>query len=150
MACVSLKDTIVLRAGVTARRWSRQTQEVSCGASDRIELRFQMSAGGRGTTEVLLQIGAQDSSALVKTMWAVDRQSTMTTMATELAREVTAQPEHDATRVQNGQNSVVDSAEEKWLDAPSGDDVAESLIYEGVKKLVEELSRKKGRDANAA
>ena len=150
MARVSLQDTTVFRAGVTARFLNQETQDVSCGASNQIELRFEMSAGGGGTTVVLLQIGAQDFSTLVKTMCAVDRQSTMTTMVTELARQVAAQPEHDASRVRRGQNSVVDFAKTKWLDAPTGDDVAESLIYEGVKKLVEELSPQKGRDANAA
>jgi len=140
MARASLQDATVLRAGVTARRWNEETQEVSCDASDRIELRFEMSAGGRGTTEVLLKSGPQDFSTLVKTMCAVDRQATMTTMATELAREVTEQPEHDETRLRRGQTSVVDFAQAKLLHIAAGNDDVEWLIYERVKKLVEELS----------
>lgn len=145
MARASLQDTTVLRAGATARQWSRETQEVSCDASDKIELRFEMSAAGRGTTEVLIQIGSRDFSTLVKTMCAVDHQSTMATMATELAREVAAQQEHDATQVQRGQNSVVDLAHAKFSDAAPGHDDAEWFIYEHVKKLVEELSPDGGR-----
>jgi hypothetical protein len=148
MTRVSLQDTTFLRAGATARRWNRETRDVSCEANDdKIELRFKMSAAGGGTTDVLLRIGAGDFATLVKTMCLVDRQSAMMSMAAELASEVAGQPNHDVELMQRARESVVDLAYEKFR-APQGDVDAQLLIVDGVEKLVEELSTKQERGAN--
>jgi len=87
---------------------------------------------------------------LLKAMCAVDRQSAVSSMATELALQVTRQPEHDAALVLNAKKSVVTLAEKKMQQAPFGEDDAERLIFKGVKKLVEELSPKKKQNVKAA
>ena len=150
MTDVQLQDTTVRRAGVTARYWSRETQEVRCKTSNKLELYFEMSSKGGGTTAVLLQIGPKDFAALAKTMCAVDRQSAMAAMAAELAREITQQPEHEAALVQGARKSVADLAQEKIWQAPAGDNDAERLIWKGVSKLIEELSVKQKPKSKAA
>jgi len=150
MARLSLQDTTVLRCGATARRWNQETRDVSCEANgDKIELRFSMSASG-GTTDVLLQIGSRDFALIAKTMCMVDRQSAMISMAAELAREVAEQPNYDGGLMQRAQRAVIDLAHDKLLQAPQGEDDAQWLILNSVKKLVEELSPKQERGANAA
>jgi hypothetical protein len=140
---VMLQDTIVRRAGVTARQWHLETREVRCGSEgNKIEFLCRIKSKGGGTTEVLVQIGSQDFATLVGAMCEADRHSAMTTMAAALAREIAQQTGRDATLVQEARKSVVDLAQEKVWQASPGDNDVQKLICNGVKKLVEELSRK--------
>jgi hypothetical protein len=140
MARVLLQDANVRRAGVTARQWSLETREVRCGSEGKkIEFLCQISSKG-GTTEVLIQIGPQDFATVVGAMCEADRQSAMTTIAAQLAREVAQQLTRDATLIQEARKSVVDLAQKKVWQAPAGDNDSQRLICNGVRKLVEELS----------
>jgi hypothetical protein len=151
MARVLLQDTIVRRAGVTARQWNLETREVRCGAEGkRIEFLCQISSKGGGTTEVLIQIGAQDFATIIATMCESDRQSAMAAMAAELVREIVQQPSRDAALAQEARKAVVDLAQKKVWQAPAADNDAQRLICNGVKKLVEELSPKVKQKAKAA
>ena len=147
---VPLQDAIVQRGGVTARYYTEETREVLCSAKDKIELLLKISSKGGGTTEVLVKIGPRDFATLIKMMCAVDRQSTMNTMAAELAREVAQQPERDAALAQGARKAVVDLAQKKVWQGPVGDRDVKNLILNGVRKLVEELTPKEKPKTKAA
>ena len=62
---MQLSDTWVIRGGVTAAYWTRETKKVSAKVKDGLHVMFSIASKGGGTTGVRLEIGLTDIRKLV-------------------------------------------------------------------------------------
>jgi hypothetical protein len=114
--------------------------------SDSFQLNFAMDSKGGGTTIVRMDVGPTDFPQILQSMTAADRQAAMTAMSAELARQVDAQPAHDAKTRTDAREAVRRLAQEKYAAAPSGNDETERFIFQSVKKLLAEIEQGEALD----
>lgn len=61
----ALKSAEVKRSGVTANFWTNETKNVSGGAHNGLQFRFNMASKGGGKTDVLLSVSLPDVRDLI-------------------------------------------------------------------------------------
>jgi hypothetical protein len=138
-----LNDTRIYRGGRTARAYRLETKQASLAAGKGcMRLLFSLSSKGGGTTDVNAEIGKEDFPQLIAIMTEIDRQLTMSAMATEMAKQIEQQPILDAQTAAVGRDSIRRAAQEKYNAAPYGDDDSEQFVLQSVTKLISEIEEK--------
>lgn len=64
---MELKHSVVMRGGVTAKRWYGATSDIQFFADETaLQFRFVLPSKGGGETSVMVRIGANDWPALIR------------------------------------------------------------------------------------
>lgn len=158
MAGKRLQATEVYRGGSTARQLIRETRKVEVEPSDdknALQISFSMDSKGGGVTIVHVDIGPEDFSTMLDTMVSIDRQTAISAMANELAKQIAKQPEYDAKIADSTLDSVKSAAFMKYLRAPAENRETEDFTHKQVNKLIGEMKsgskdKKKGPNGDRA
>jgi hypothetical protein len=138
-----LTNATVYRSGRTARSWTHETDKVEIyDERETVRFRFSLASKGGGITDVKLNIGPDDFSALTAAMIEADRGQAMKHMSAALANAISNQPDEDRCVVRNARKSVIEAAEDAFRAAPDGRDHAERLTRDMVQQLVRELNER--------
>jgi hypothetical protein len=96
-----LKNTSVLRGGITAPSLNRETNNVLLSSFGEgvnvpddykgIHITFDIASKGGGRTKIVARVGIKDFSAILRVMSEVDRRVAMRAMCNELLRQISAQ-----------------------------------------------------------
>lgn len=142
-----LSNAKVTRKGETARYWVDATTEVELDtnyAPTTLNLKFKVPSKGGGISVVKVVIGKEDFAVIASTMTKVDRKYAIAAMAASLASELELEKQFDYDNATElfARSSVFRAAKKAVENAPSGNNDAEVLTMNRVKRLVDELNNR--------
>lgn len=138
---MKIQGAKVFRGGVTSPYLNLETTSVNISVYDgAIRFEFTMSSKGGGETHVKLQIDGSGFQNVLEEMTNADRQAAMNSMSNEVACQLKQYPSHIENVKKAARQEVQDLAQEKYIEAPAGNDDIERIICDGATKLVNELN----------
>jgi hypothetical protein len=140
----SLKETTILRCGVTAHRYNFETKQCTAEvntAGKSLDLRFTIASKGGGETALLVRLGLPDMSTVLKNLAnTIPETLPMLLEATSIASKRNIERIKTAKQAGKKLGKVQEFVYEKYAAAPYGQDQRESDLNAILSEVITTLS----------